>query len=262
MGQRWKWPIRHRAILGQIHTYYSEQELERLCHKGILTTLGLVYCYDNGTWTQKTGFGTGFNLVVSTLSSKDGNMTCALLADGKVDCFGSGSALGSTLNSSTAPIEVPGISGATQISAANDHACAIIAHKLYCWGENTTGQLGNNNLVRANYPEMVIEPATLYSPNLRLTKVAAGGTHTCGIFGGGVRCWGHNFFGELGDGTFQGSLTPKQVLGISAGAQEIAAGDSHTCAIINGNVKCWGQNFYGQLGNSSNVNSNTPVAVG
>ncbi|MCC6388236.1 MAG: RCC1 repeat-containing protein [Dehalococcoidia bacterium] len=94
-----------------------------------------------------------------------------------------------------------------------------------------------------------------------ITAIAAGATHTCAIVAGGVRCWGSNADGELGDGTNTGRLTPVPVLGLGSGVTAIAAGDRFSCALTSGAVKCWGANGYGELGDGTNTPSNVPVDV-
>lgn len=99
------------------------------------------------------------------------------------------------------------------------------------------------------------------------TSIGAGSIHTCAtLTDGTVRCWGDNFYGELGNGspTTTGcgcSTTPVRVSGITNPAA-VAAGLVYTCAMLSdGTVQCWGANFYGQLGNGSLTGSSVPTTV-
>ena len=79
--------------------------------------------------------------------------------------------------------------------------------------------------------------------------IAAGGAHTCALMTtGGVRCWGANASGQLGDGSTADQNAPPaaDVVGDIAA---VSAGDNHTCALTTaGGVRCWGNNIDGQLG--------------
>ena len=79
--------------------------------------------------------------------------------------------------------------------------------------------------------------------------------HTCVVFEGGqVECWGRNWFGVLGYGTFEhvgDDETPAEMGFVEVGGcvDRVDVGESTTCVVLrNGAVKCWGDNDYGQLG--------------
>jgi alpha-tubulin suppressor-like RCC1 family protein len=94
--------------------------------------------------------------------------------------------------------------------------------------------------------------------------VASGSFHSCArLAAGGVRCWGDNTFGQLGNGstTTAPVTTPVAVLGV-ADAIDVRAGSYFTCARrASGVVSCWGANERGQLGDGTTANRSTHVAV-
>jgi alpha-tubulin suppressor-like RCC1 family protein len=100
-------------------------------------------------------------------------------------------------------------------------------------------------------------------PPLSIVLVASGGAHSCALTStGGVRCWGNNGSGQLGDGTTAERATAAQVIGLESGVKALTAGEHHTCALRDtGAVVCWGRNAYGQLGDGTNFSSLVPVPV-
>lgn len=89
--------------------------------------------------------------------------------------------------------------------------------------------------------------------------------HTCATLEtGGVKCWGDNSEGELGDGTLQSRLRPVDASTLIFGARAVAAGSvaDHTCAVTEDfRTMCWGANFAGQLGDGTTKDRKAAVRV-
>ncbi len=91
------------------------------------------------------------------------------------------------------PIERVAVSGPTVCSTST-------VGRVFCWGDNSSGQLGNGTTEDASLPEEVVDPVGEALPPLPL--VAAGPTTTCGAAADGrTWCWGSNQYGLLGSGT-------------------------------------------------------------
>ena len=138
-------------------------------------------------------------------------------------------------------------SGVAAIVAGATHACALTTGgAVKCWGGNTAGQLGDNSTTQRLTPVPV---STLSSGVL---AIAAGQYHTCAVMiAGGVKCWGLNTNGQLGNNSIASSKYP--------GARDGTGGRrdrrrrwqrAHLCR-RGGGVKCWGLNANGQLGDGT-----------
>ncbi len=134
--------------------------------------------------------------------------SCALLDDGTVRCWGRNNLgqLGSPTNNGTnnpnpAPQPAVNLGGhaAVAITAGDDHSCALLDDgTVRCWGLNDFGELGsatNNGTVN---PNPVPQPAVNLGGHAAVA-ITAGGNHSCALLDDGtVRCWGSNFYGQLG----------------------------------------------------------------
>jgi alpha-tubulin suppressor-like RCC1 family protein len=202
-------------------------------------------------------------LTFSHLGEGGDDQNCAITIGGGLKCWGDNryGQLGDGTNTrSNTPVDVFGLSsGVTAVAADLWHTCAIVSGGgLKCWGGNWDYQLGNGTHTDSNKP---VDVSGLTSG---VAAVTAGAWHTCALTStGGVKCWGYNYDGEVGNGTLTGyQQTPGDVVGLTGGVQAISAGGLHTCALLNaGTVQCWGDNGSGELGNGGGENSGTPVNV-
>ncbi len=146
----------------------------------------------------------------------------------------------------------------TNLAAGGAHTCALVAAGgVKCWGANGAGQLGDGTRTARQTAVSVIG---LPAPAV---AVSLGESHSCALTAAGdVRCWGSNYYGQLGDGTAVSRSVPVAVSGLSSGVKAIAAGRNHTCALKTGGaMMCWGNNGYGQLGDGTYTHRRIPVPV-
>lgn len=158
----------------------------------------------------------------------------------------------SVLISTTVPD--PGAYGVhlTRVVGGAYHTCGDGSDgRVYCWGQNNFGQVGDGTTSNRYTPVAVVAPG-----GIALSGVSSHGNamHTCAIGAdAGVYCWGQNDKGQLGDGTTTMRTAPVVVPappGVTFSG--VSAGGSHTCAHgSDGELYCWGYNGYGQVGSGS-----------
>lgn len=241
-------------------------------HSCAVSANGVIMCWGNNRDGQ-LGDGTDLHRHIpvddidfgsdATAITAGGSHTCALTAEGGAKCWGDNEAgqVGDDTNlQRSTPVDVVGLeSGVMAIAAGRyKHSCALTASGIVkCWGHNGVGQLGDGTTTQRNVPVDVVGLES------GVTAIAAGYDHTCALTNeGGVKCWGYNDYGQLGDGTTTMSKTPVDVVGLSSGVIAITAGNDHTCALTTaGGTKCWGSNFSGRLGDGTSTHRNMPVDV-
>lgn len=148
--------------------------------------------------------------------------------------------------------------GVQQIVTGTRHSCALTEQgRVFCWGSNASGQLGNGTTEPANVPVEVVA----LGRNVR--AIAVGGSHSCAIDARGrVFCWGSNSEGQLGTGDTSQRTEPARVIRTGVDVQAITAGLNHTCMLNRfGRALCWGRNANGQLGDTTTQSRNTATPV-
>jgi alpha-tubulin suppressor-like RCC1 family protein len=154
-----------------------------------------------------------------------------------------------------------------QYGAGINHAVVLADDgKLYAWGQNTNGQLGNGTNANSAVPVAVTMSGVLAGKTI--TSVKAGSGFSAVLTSEGkVYAWGAGTNGQLGTGASLDSWVPAAVVsgGVLAGktVTQIGCGVSFMTVLTQDNkLFSWGSNPSGELGNgASGTNSNVPVAV-
>ena len=294
-------------------------------HTCALTTAGQVWCWGQGSSGKLgndatidsdhpvavvTGDGSTNPLTGVLSLAAGGGHTCALTTTSRVWCWGSGNfgQLGNDAGiSSDHPVAVVDgagsinpLTGVISLAAGDNHTCAITSGGgALCWGRGNAGQLGSSSETyyvaddgeyvgynrEAPLPVLVADEGI---PLSGVLEIVGGLTHTCALLeDSGVKCWGHESYGRLGNGSIGYTLDeydtkvytrqffPVDVLetpgGVSfTGATELTANAEGTCAItdLEGGVNCWGTSTFGELGHGQSgyinyvaVHRTTPGSV-
>ncbi len=198
--------------------------------------------------------------------------SCAILDGGSVKCWGDnnygelgrgdldenvGKAAGE-MGANLVTVNLGAGVTATQLALGYSHSCALVsnagADNVKCWGRNHRGQLGiGNTLDRGHSASDLGANLPFVALGARAKQISTKSSHTCAVLEtNSVKCWGSNFYGQLGigdadsrgDGAGEmGAALPAVNLGANRVAKTVAAGGGFTCAILdNGTVKCWGKN--------------------
>lgn len=171
------------------------------------------------------------------------NTTCTIDSLGYLQCWGE-----------LIPVVPVGLTFIA-VAVGDSSACAVTStKKVFCWGSNSAGQLGNNT-TRSS-----LEISEIASASTSFTKVSVGYRHACASTEDGLAyCWGDNLRHQLGS-IGADSRIPKAVPGIGT-ASAIFSGDYYNCVLqIGGSVTCWGDNSKKQI-NSSGTNLLAPTAL-
>lgn len=187
--------------------------------------------------------------------------TCVIIG-GALYCWGGnwyGQVGDGTQEDQKAPTPVSGMgSSVIAVTTGYDHTCALVTGGIpYCWGMNNNGGLGDGTF------DIRLVPTLVLGSLVNLKTIDAGERHTCAITqAGGLKCWGENYHGELGNGNTTRQPSPVDVPDLTSGVSQVDLGSDHTCALLdNGILKCWGGNWAGQLGEGTNSNQYAPTDV-
>ena len=218
--------------------------------------------------------------IVSKKGTRKSFENCFVDNDGKVYTWGKndyGQLGNGTTTNSSMPICISDTENSVlkgknikNISTNRYTVCAIDDNgKVYTWGDNERGQLGNGTKNDSSVPICISDTENSVLKGKNIKNISANGYTVCAIDDNGkVYTWGRNNYGQLGNGTTTNSSMPicisdtensvlkgKNIKNISANGYTVCAIDD------NGKVYTWGKNNYGQLGNGTTTNSSMPICI-
>jgi alpha-tubulin suppressor-like RCC1 family protein len=237
---------------------------------------GTLWCWGDATNGQTGVGGATGNVTTPTAGPADlwsevsvgETHTCGVTTSGSLYCWGENSSgqlgQGDTTDQ-PAPVAVgaSGVGTWSAVSAGYYSTCAIAATGanaggLYCWGMNSSGQVGNGGTA--------VQTSPVHLGSATWSAVAAGRQHTCGVrTAGTLWCWGANGFGQLGQGGAAGTpanATSPQQVGSATTWSSVGAGYEFSCAGQgDGTLWCWGRNDVSQLGDRTGTTRTSPTRV-
>ena len=270
------------ALAGQKVIYLSggQSHTLALTSDGKLFAWGLNFAGELGDGTTTDSFAplavnmTGAlagKTVIDAIAGR--NFSVALTSDGQL--FSWGRSLYGVLGDGTGtdrplpgPVDMSALAGKTVIAieGMESYLLALTADgKLFAWGQNRYGQLGDGTTTERVTPVPVDMSGALAGKSV--TFMAAGFSHSLAVTSDGqLFGWGVNFNGELGDGTTTDRLTavPLSTTGPLAGKRVVAlaAGQDHSLAVTSdGLLFAWGYNGDGEVGDGTIINRTTPVQL-
>ncbi|AFY02418.1 RTX family exoprotein [Bdellovibrio bacteriovorus] len=184
---------------------------------------------------------------------------CVVLSDNSLRCWGHNIATGKLGLGPSAPTyldtagQVAGTNWAT-VTTGRNHTCALTTDGyVYCWGQNTYYQVGNNSTTTA-YSPVAIDTSTTYQ------SISAGENHTCGLTTDKkIKCWGRSDYSQTGYATTQ---QVPAVVDATTDYKFVTANASGTCGITEGKkLYCWGKGTSWALGDTTNVTKGIPTAI-
>jgi alpha-tubulin suppressor-like RCC1 family protein len=277
------------------YTYYEDMDFVQVSlggsHSSAITSEGRIFTWGSnnygqlgdGTTTRRytptdiTGyFGLNSGETIVSVSLGLSHST-AITSEGRIFTWGRNQygqlGDGSTTNRNT-PTDITGQldfntgESITGVSLGAVHSSVVSsAGRLFTWGQNDYGQLGNGTTTYGSIPTDITGQFSLIAGET-LTSVSLGSYHSSAITSGGrLFIWGQNSYGQLGNGTGTTLTTPTDITGhfnLIAGETitRVSLGFSHSSAITSeGRLFTWGFNNYGQLGDGTTTYKLNPTDI-
>jgi alpha-tubulin suppressor-like RCC1 family protein len=237
-------PIQVPGLSGVVAVFASGADDAALLNNGTVVAWGENKSGQLGDGTQVEkdspsvvhGLSQVKTLALGSEATLGGHML-ALLEDGTVESVGLNTqgqvGDGSTVNR-LLPVAVNGLSGVTALSASFTHSLAMLSNgTVRAWGSNQFGELGSNTPAICGSKLKPLACATVPTPVplQGVTTISAGYAFSLAISNKLAYSWGHNNYGQLGDGTVTDRVAPELVSGLT-GVAAISAGNTHAFALL------------------------------
>jgi alpha-tubulin suppressor-like RCC1 family protein len=156
------------------------------------------------------------------------------------------------------------------VSAGLDHhACAVVDGRLYCWGADGSGALGDGTTSGySDAPVAVDTSGVLAGKTMTAVSVGDSGSACALDSSGAAYCWGKDVEGDLGNIGGGSSILGLPIAVYTGGAlagktlTQISVGNGLVCVLDSaGAAYCWGLDLYGETGIGYKIDSNPPEAV-
>lgn len=286
-----KWIIEQYTL-----TSYILDTVEKLqlggAHSGAITSSGKIYLWGNN-FAGQLGDGDTLNRIIPYDISTNFKLShneriisidlgsahsSSLSSEGRVFTWGENFSGqlgdGTTINRLT-PTEITQNFNSAQsdkvisIKLGEGFSAALTQEgRVFTWGQNWRGQLGNNDYIERLTPIEITSNFKL-NPSERIILISLGNSHSAALSSEGrVFTWGYGEYGQLGSGDTEVSkLNPIDITSnLNLNEEEkiisIKLGKEHSAALSsNGRLFSWGHNFYGQIGSDTSSLYLFPIEI-
>ena len=236
-----------------------------------LAVSGHAYCWGEHhlgnyfTTTSRTPVQVEFPDDMPVVSVQSGYaVACATNAEGELWCWGDAQFIGDGgTESLRVPVLVPmpDFGKVVQYDLGNPNICVVTDRDhLYCWGYNSSGELALGHTNSARYMSSYTPTEIVPPSGVIFASVSVGGGRVCAISqSGNGYCWGSNYDGSFGDGSYNSSSRPVAMsVPDNETLQQISTSDYHTCVLTTtAKTWCFGTGGNGQLGTGTTLGGKT-----
>jgi len=213
--------------------------------------------YSSPVQVPGTNWATGVNqssgFYITHVMKSDGTLWCLGGNDGEYGTKGIGTL---TPNATSSPVQIPGTTWSTIRTGLYGASALKTDGTLWLWGQNASGQLGQNDRTYRSSPIQV--PGTYLSAYTTYVGYSSGGVKTDGT----LWVWGRNLWGELGQNDRTNYSSPVQIPGTTW--TQIAGGGEYQFQALKSDGTLWaigGENDKAHSGLNNRTGFSSPTQI-